>query len=136
MGHFSMPSIATAVNVIVGARGELKQLSYVTQAEHDSLDNIRYMDKELISSPFTRCDSGDDTWFRVGGGDSLDVERKRLVRFYRSADQNTLAMLGVDQSCGANSVVCKQATLIVFTTYPWWMLNSSSLIEKTCGSST
>lgn len=130
--HFSMPSNATGVKVFSGDRGELKQLLYVTSNTKGHLNNIRHMDQELRSAAFSRCDSGEDSWFRVRG-DSKSVDRKRLVRFYKTTDKDTLAMLSIDESCGLGSTECKQLTVVVFTTYPWWIINRSNLIDKTCG---
>lgn len=129
---FSMPSNAIGVTVHRGGSGELKQFLYVTSTKNDNLNNIRHMDQELHLAAFSRCDSGDDFWFSVKS-DSKSIERKRLVRFYKSTDKNTLAMLGVDQSCELGSEECRQITMVVFTTYPWWIINRSSLIDKTCG---
>lgn len=129
--HFSMPSNATGVEVYRGAEGELKQFLYVTSTVKGDLNSIQHMDKELRSATFSRCDSGDDSWFVIKS-DSKNIERKRLVRFYRTGDKYTLAMLGIDQTCGSGNQECNQITTIVFNTYPWWLFNRSSLINKTC----
>ena len=128
---FSMPSNATEVTVFSGGNSELMQLLYVTSVPRGNLNNIGYMDKNLRSAAFSRCDLGEDSWFNVKS-DSKSVERKRIVRFYKSTNKNTLAMLGIDQSCELESEKCKQVTKIIFTTYPWWIINRSSLIDKTC----